>query len=341
MLRSNLVKPEKVILEEVAKPKPKKNEVLIATKTAGICGSDVHAYYGKHPFIHCPIVQGHEFSGVVAELGPGVKGLKVGQRVTVVPLLTCGTCYNCKRGDYNRCATLKFIGCQSNGAMADYVPVPAKMVVPLPDSIDFDTAALIEPLAVGIHAARRSNVKKGSKVLVLGAGPIGLVTCQAAKAFGAAKVVVSDRIPFRLNMARKLGADGVINVAKESLDKGVKRSFGEDGADVIFECVGVATTIQAAIKVARKGSQIIVVGVFGTEVPVKVGYIQDHELEIRGTAGYVKEDFEEAIRLIQRKKVNVNPLITDRFPLREIQKAYKTIERNREQAIKVLIQVSK
>lgn len=340
MLRSNLVQPEKVILEEVKKPKPKKNEVLIATKTCGICGSDVHAYYGKHPFIHCPIVQGHEFSGVIAELGPGIKGFKIGQAVTVVPLITCGKCYNCKRGDYNRCTTLKFIGCQTNGAMGEFVSVPASMVVPLPKEIDFDIGALIEPLAVGIHAVRRSNLEKNSTVLVLGAGPIGLVTMEAAKAFGAKKVVVSDKIPFRLNMAKRLGADGVINVGKETLTAGVKKYFGEDGVDIIFECVGAAQTIQQAIEVARKGSQIIVVGVFGIEVPVKVGFIQDHELEVRGTAGYVKEDFEEAIRLIQKKKVSVQPLITDIFPLKDIAQAYKKIEQNRDQSIKVLIQVN-
>lgn len=339
MWRSRLVEPKKIILEEVEKPIPKKGEVLVQVVSCGICGSDIHAYHGRHPFIKCPIVQGHEFSGVVTELGADVTGVRVGQRVTVIPHLICGKCYGCKLGKSNLCENLKFIGCQSEGAMAEYLAVPAEMIVPLPAEIDFEEGALIEPLAVGVHAVNRSNLKQGNRVLIYGAGPIGLLTLQAAKAKGAGEVIIADLSDWRLRKAKELGASYIINPAKENLKEYLKAHFPAEGIDLIFECVGAAQTIQEAIEIARKGSQIIVVGVFGKEVPIKMGWVQDHELDLLGSCSYVREDFLEAIELIQQKKVNVQSLITNRFPLTKIAEAYKLIEKERDKILKVLIQI--
>lgn len=334
-----MVEPEKVILEEVEKPIPEKGEVLVQVATCGICGSDIHAYHGRHPFIKCPIVQGHEFSGVVTELGADVTGVRVGQRVTVIPHLACGKCYGCKLGKSNLCENLKFIGCQSEGAMAEYLAIPAEMIVPLPDDIDFEEGALIEPLAVGVHAVNRSNLKKGNSLLIYGAGPIGLLTLQAAKAKGAGEIIIADLSDWRLQKAKELGAAYIVNPAKENLKEYIKNNFPSRGIDLIFECVGVASTVQETIEIARKGSQIIVVGVFGKEVPIKMGWVQDHELNLLGSCSYVREDFLEAIEFIQQKKVDVKSLVTNRFPLHEIAQAYELIEQERDKILKVLIQI--
>lgn len=339
MLRSRLVEPERVILEEVEKPAPRKGEVLVQVATCGICGSDIHAYYGRHPFIKCPIVQGHEFSGIVTELGEDVKTVVIGQRVTVIPHLVCGKCYGCQLGRSNLCENLKFTGCQSSGAMAEYLAVPSEMTVNLPEEIDFEEGALIEPLAVGVHALRRSNLEQRERVLIYGAGPIGLLTLQVAKAKGAGEIIIVELSDLRLKKAKELGASYIINPSKENVGEYIKTHFPQRGVDLIFECVGANSTIQEAVEVARKGTQIVVVGVFGKEVPIKMGWVQDHELDLLGSCSYLREDFREAIELIQKKKVNVKSLITNRFPLTKVAQAYKLIEKQKDKTLKVLLQI--
>lgn len=339
MIRANLIEPKKIIIEEVEKPKPKENEVVIKTKICGICGSDIHAYYGRHPFIKCPIVQGHEFSGEMAEIGNNVKELKIGQKVTVVPHITCGKCYNCKRGKHNLCKELKFIGCQTTGAMAEYVVVPANFVIPLPDNISFEEGALIEPLAVGIHAVKRADIKENSRVLILGSGPIGLMTLLAAKSFGAGQVVISDLSDYRLSVAKELGAEYIVNISKENLIEYVRSEFGDEGIDFIFECVGAEECVRCATEIARKGSSIVIVGVFGKETKIQMSLVQDKELNIYGSASYLIKDFIDAIRLIDERKVNLKPLISKRFNLKEIQTAYELIEKERDKILKVLIEI--
>lgn len=339
MIQVILTEPTSIEIREVNKPAAKEEEVLLEIKRIGICGSDIHAYYGKHPYINCPIVQGHEFSGKIIELGQGVSDFKIGDRVTVMPQLTCGHCYQCQQGDYHICDNLKVIGCQANGAAQEYLAVPQKLVIKLPDSIDYDFGAMVEPLAVGVHAVRRLSGTKDSKVLVLGAGTIGNLTAQAAKALGAEKVMIADISDVRLEIARKCGIDPVVNNTKQDLSKELKDKFGEVKADAIIECVGSGQTINQAIALARKGSEVIVVGVFGEKPVVDVGLIQDRELKIIGSLMYKKADYETAIDLIERKKVELEPLISRHFSLREYAEAYRYIEKNREKTMKVLIDV--
>lgn len=341
LLRAKLVRPGEVVLEEVEIPKPKPGEVLIRVNFCGICGSDIHAYHGVHPFIKPPIVLGHEFSGTIEELGEGVKGLEIGQRVVVEPLLTCGKCLNCRLGHYNRCKVMKVIGAQTNGAFSEYLTVPAHRVIGIPNEISFKHGALVEPLAVAVHAVKRAGTIGGLNVVVLGAGTIGLLTACVAKRYGANQVLITDLSDYKLKIAKSLGVDYTVNVRREDPVKIVKDVLDPDGVDVVFECVGSnPVTIAQAIDMVHRGATIIVVGVFRGEIPVKVGLIQDREIELKGTAVYIFKDFLDAIELLRRREIVVDQLISKVFPLKEIKSAFNYIEENRDTVIKVLIRVT-
>jgi L-iditol 2-dehydrogenase len=326
-------------MHEAPVPTPGPDEVVVKIARVGICGSDLHAYHNKHPFIELPVVPGHEFCGTVAAVGEHVKDIQQGQRVTVEPSLVCGKCYNCLHGRYNICEQLQVIGCQTVGAMADYLAVPAAKIMALPDTVSFDQATLIEPLAVGVHAVRVGGVQQGTKVLVLGAGTIGLMTLQAAKAAGGNPVVITDTRAERLDLARQLGADEAVNPLEPGFEQRVKQIFGHDGPDVIIECVGAAATVKDAIAVARKGTRIVIAGVFDSDVPVPLGLVQDRELEIVGTLMYAGDDFQTALDLLAAGQAKAEPLITHRFPLDQAAEAFATAD-SREGVLKVLLEVS-
>ncbi len=337
MKQARLVEPEEVILEEVAKPAPTETQVLIRVKRIGVCGSDIHAYYDKHPYISCPIVQGHEFSGEVAEVGEKVANISVGEKVTVMPQLVCGACYPCTHGNYHICNELKVIGCQADGAAREYIAVDQELIVKLPDQMSFDYGAMVEPVAVGAHAVGRLGDVSGMKILVLGAGPIGNLTAQVAKGMGASSVLITDVSSYRLEVARACGIDHQVNVAEEDLEKSLESAFGPDRADGILECVGVQETIGQAVALARKGSDIIVVGVFAEKPAVDIGLVQDKELRLIGTLMYQAEDYRTAVDLIQSGKVSLQPLISKHFPFQAYPQAYKYIEEYGDRSMKVLI----
>jgi len=339
MRQVRLAKPEELVFETVEKPSPAEDQVLIKIKRIGVCGSDIHAYYGKHPYISCPVVQGHEFSGVIKEVGKGVKDLSVGDKVTVMPQLTCGECYSCRHGDYHICNNLKVIGCQAPGAAADYLAVSAALVIKLPENMSFDNGAMVEPVAVGVHAVRRLGVVKGRKILVLGAGPIGNLTAQAALGLGADTVLITDVSDFRLDVASRCGIRHTVNVKKKLLEEKIEEVFGPDRADAVIECVGAQDTMESAIALARKGSDIIVVGVFAEKPTLDIGLVQDKELRLIGTLMYKELDYVTAVDLIREERVSLKPLITTHFDFDRYAEAYKYIEDNRERSMKILIDV--
>jgi len=337
MLQAVLQTPEKVIFREIERPVPGPGQVLIKVERIGICGSDIHAYYGKHPYIKCPIVQGHEFSGLIAEVGERVEGLAPGDNVTVMPQLVCGQCYPCKHGNYHICNELKVIGCQAEGAAQEYIAVDAKLVMRLPENMSHEEGAMVEPVAVGAHAVGRLGNVDGLNVLVLGAGPIGNLTAQVAKGLGAKSVMITDVSNYRLGVARKCGIEHAVNTSSEELIQALDKAFGPDRADAILECVGVQETIGQAIGAARKGSDIIVVGVFAERPSVDIGLVQDKELRLIGTLMYREEDYRVAVDLIRTGRVNLKPLMSMHFPFKEYPQAYKFIEQNRERTMKVFI----
>ena len=340
MKQVELYAPENIRFIESPRPIPGPDELLVAVVCVGICGSDLHAYHGRHPFIQLPIVPGHEFAGTVAKVGTNVRGFAPGQRVTVEPSLVCGLCYNCTHGRYNVCEQLRVIGCQTPGAMGDYLTVPASKALHLPDDVTWDQAALAEPLAVAVHAVRVAQLRAGANLLILGAGTIGLMTLQAAKAMGAGRVMTTDLLQDRLDLALELGADEAVNPRTTDLAATLEETFGPQRADVIIECVGVASTIRDAIRLARKGTRIVLAGVFEQEVLVNLGLVQDRELELVGTLMYVSDNFPTALELIQSGRVQTEPLITHRFPLAQATQAFATADSRRD-ALKVLIEVMK
>jgi L-iditol 2-dehydrogenase len=340
MLQVKLDEPEKLVFREIDTPDIGDDQVLIKIRRIGVCGSDIHAYYGEHPYISCPIVQGHEFSGEIAALGNKVDKLKKGQMVTVMPQLVCGECRPCAEGRYNICENLEVIGCQSDGAAQEFFAADANLIVPLPEGMSLDEGAMVEPVAVGVHAVKRLGDVKGKNILVLGAGPIGNLTAQSALGLGARSVIITDISDYRLEAARQCGILQTVNVSAGKLELKIGDVFGQEGPDGILECAGAEESINQAITTAPKGTDIIVVAVFSRKIKTDMGLVQDKELRLIGSLMYREKDYAAALRLIQEDKVHVDPLITRHFPLDQYDKAYKYIEANREKTMKVLIDVN-
>jgi L-iditol 2-dehydrogenase len=313
MLRANLVKPTTIMIEEVPEPAPGPGEVRLKVETCGVCGSDIHAYYGEHPFIGFPIQPGHEFTGRIDGLGPGVTGWEIGQRVTAEPSLVCGKCENCREGKYHICYNLKVIGCQTNGAFAEYLVVPANKLVALPDTMTFEQGSFIEPLAVGVHVMRKARTTPETRLLILGAGTIGMMVMFAARAMGITEITMTDLIDEKLHMAAELGAKHTVNVGRMNLADFCRSTYGHELAfDLAVECVGTSGTIRDGLPVLKKGGEMVVAGVFPKEVPVNLGFVQDREIELIGSLMYQMDDFREARDLIAAGKAPVVQLISAR-----------------------------
>jgi len=339
--QSVMTAPGKIELRDVPVPEPGPKEVLVRMKRIGVCGSDIHVWHGKHALTPYPVVQGHEVSGVVEKVGASVRGFAAGDPVTIQPQVTCGTCYPCRHGDYHICDSLKVMGFQTTGAGSEFFAVEASKLLKLPRRMDLEHGAMIEPAAVAVHALGRGGDVKGRTVLVLGAGPIGNLVAQVARGLGAAKVMITDVSEFRLGKAKECGVDLCVNVGKTDLAAAVKEQFGDAKADLILECVGSPHTITQAVAVARKGTDIIVVGVFGDKPVVDMGTVQDRELRLIGTLMYREPDWKKAIELVEAGKVRLAPLITDHYEFADYRKAYEYIDANRERAMKVMIVVEK
>jgi L-iditol 2-dehydrogenase len=339
MRQAIMVEPGKIEFREIEKPDIGPGQVMMRTKRIGVCGSDIHVYHGKHPYTGYPIVQGHEVSGVVAAVGDGVTGFSVGDKITFAPQVVCGECYPCKHGMYHICENLKVMGFQTNGTAQDYFPLPEDIVFRLPDEISLDHAAMIEPIAVAVHAVRKGGDVKGKQVLVLGAGTIGNLVAQVAKAFGARAVMITDVKEYKLEKAKACGIDFTLNTAETDLNQAILENFGSDRGDLILECVGVQATITQAVNNARKGTTIVVVGVFGDKPVVDLGLVQDRELKLVGTLMYQDSDYEAAIDLVREGKMCLDELITHRFKFDQYLEAYQTIEESGGEYMKVMIEL--
>lgn len=339
MKQAVMTAPGKIEFREVPVPEPATGEVLVRMKRIGVCGSDLHVYHGTHPYTSYPVVQGHEVCGVIEKTGPSVRGLTVGDMVTIQPQVTCGNCYPCRHGNYHICDDLKVMGFQTGGAGSEFFAVEAAKVLKLPAGMSCDHGAMIEPLAVGVHALGRGGGAEGKKVLVLGAGPIGNLTAQIARAQGALQVMITDLSDHRLAVAGECGIDICVNTSREDPATAIGSYFGPDKADLILECVGAQQTVEQAVAVARKGSDIVVVGVFGKKPEVDLGIVQDRELRLVGTLMYREPDWKTAIALVQKGKIKLEPLLTDHFAFQDYLAAYRHIDAHRERTLKVMIVV--
>lgn len=345
MLQEVMTAPGQIEFREVPVPEITSEQVLVKIRKIGICGSDIHVYHGKHPFTQYPVTQGHEVSGEIVEIGSAVTGgsngepLTVGQKVTIQPQVVCGKCHPCRHGKYNLCEELKVMGFQTTGTASHYFAVDAGKVTPLPEDMSFDEGAMIEPLAVAVHAIRRAGDVSGMDIAVLGAGPIGILVAQVAKGLGARSVLITDVSDVRLAKAKECGIDFCVNTREVNFGDALVGSFGPDKADVIYDCAGNDITMGQAIQYARKGSTIILVAVFAGMAKVDLAVLNDHELDLNTTMMYRNEDYVEAIRLVNEGKVQLKPLISKHFAFRDYLAAYQYIDANRETTMKVIINV--
>lgn len=339
MQQAVMTKPGSISFRVVPTPAIRPDEVLIKIRRIGVCGSDIHVFHGLHPYTSYPVVQGHEVGGEIVEMGAETHGFSIGDKVVFMPQVTCGECYPCRHSMYHICDQLKVMGFQTDGAAQEFFAVRADMVLKLPGSVTLDQAAMIEPVSVAVHALARAGNIEGLKVIVLGAGTIGNLVGQVAKASGAAAVMITDVSEYKLEKARQSGLSLTVNTGKVELADAILENFGPDKADLILECVGVQPTINQAVSNARKGSSIVVVGVFGKKPEVDLGLVQDRELSLIGTLMYQKRDYERAIELVSTGKVNLDPMITHRFAFNDYLAAYQAIDKSRGDYMKVMIEL--
>jgi 2-desacetyl-2-hydroxyethyl bacteriochlorophyllide A dehydrogenase len=314
--------PGVVELRDAPVPDPGPGDVRVLTRQVGICGSDLHALAGLHPFVSLPCVPGHEVVGVVDQAGDGVTGLAPGTRVVLEPNLVCGECAYCRSGRYNICERLKVVGCQTEGAMADAFTAPASRFHVIPDSLTDTQAALIEPLSTATHAVRMAGDLAGASVAVLGGGTIGLLLVIAARQAGSRAVAVSEPRASKRERAERLGAAFCADPLAADPVPAIRAALC-GRADVIFDCVSAPASITQAIALAENGGAVIAVGVAQRDVTIPLPIIQDREIRISGSAMYVRDDVLAAISLIAEGAVPADDLVTAILPLTEGAKAFK------------------
>jgi L-iditol 2-dehydrogenase len=317
MKRATMTAPGKIEISEQSPPTPGPGEVLLRIRRIGVCGSDIHVFHGKHPYTSYPVVQGHEFSGVIEAVGPGVSGIEPGCKVTALPQVVCGQCPPCMRGDEHICDRLKVQGFQAPGCAQELWVTAAEKVVKLPDSFSFEQGALVEPISVAVH---------------------GNLVGQAARASGA-QVLITDLSDHRLGIAQRCGLPNTSNPAREDLKTASRRVFGEHGFDLAFECVGVEATLTAATESLAKGGTLVVVGVFGERPRMDLGLVQDRELRVFGTLMYQRPDYEQAVAWIASGDIVTEPLMSEHFSMDRYLDAYQYLEEKRDQTMKIFIDV--
>jgi (R,R)-butanediol dehydrogenase/meso-butanediol dehydrogenase/diacetyl reductase len=311
----SLVTKGQVKLVDMPRPEPEPGQVLIRVAYAGICGSDLSILGGKHPRAKPPLVMGHEFSGTVARIpDTGAKALAVGDAVTVYPLLSCGECYVCEMGLPHVCRDLRLLGIDTHGAFAEYVLADQSAVLKLPEQLSARVAALVEPLAVCIHAARMSRLQVGDAVVVTGAGPIGLLMAQVAHAAGAGQVIVTEVAPARIEGARNMGLM-VLDASDAEYASQVIELTGGRGGDIVFEATGHPTVTADLMRLVRIRGQIVQVGIFKEPVPLDLRTLNFHEVELVGSRVYTKQDFAAAIELAASGKLDLEACISHVLPL--------------------------
>ena len=327
---------------DVPTPEPGPDEVRIHPKAVSICGSDSSGYKGGNAMRTPGLIMGHEFAGVIEKLGSNVKGLKIGQRVAVHHNIFCEKCRDCKEGRDNVCVNRAIIGTTMpvygpwNGAMADYVIAPAKKIIPLPDHVSFNAAAMGEPLSIGLRATDLVKELKGQTVLVYGAGPIGLLNMQCVKAREASRVIVVDTLDYRLAMAKECGATVTINSKTQDVKKIVDELTDSGGVDVVFDCVGVKETVNNGTKVVRCGGTVVWVGLSDNTIEFDYKYAVCKELKFFGAYMYVDE-LEKGLELIAAGKLNVEKIITGVYPMSEGAKHFELIAKGESKDIKIIL----
>jgi len=325
-------------VEEVPDPILGDGEVLIDVRATGICGTDIHIFKGEWS-VPIPLIPGHEFSGIIAKVGKDVSGIEEGWHVVAEPNIICGSCYFCRLSEKNYfCLNLRATGVDTNGAFAQFVKIPAPNIYRIPDELEFEVAAMIEPLACCVRGIDRAGIRLGDFVAIIGAGPIGLILMQLAKMNGARSVVVSDISADRLKRAESLGADHVVNTSIDEMTKAVGDLTGDVGVDVAIEAVGKPETISQAIGIARKGGRVNIFGVSPQDAVLHVKPFDLYAKELTLTTSYRSPfTFQRSVDLASSGKVALKPLITHILPLDEISRAFEIVERRESGVMKAMV----
>jgi 2-desacetyl-2-hydroxyethyl bacteriochlorophyllide A dehydrogenase len=328
--------PNDFSLQEIEDPIPASDQVEIRVRMAGICGTDVHLLRGRNPFAHYPIVPGHEYMGEVLT-SPKASKVKRGERVTVYPATGCGKCEACKAGYLPHCPEFRFIGVQlPGGCFAERVVVDCRRIFPLPEDMDDEIGAMVEPTAVGVHANRRADIRGGERVVVIGGGTIGILIAQVALASGASHVILSEPIAQRRAVAREMGLELVCNPLEEDLVSFTRRNTGM--ADVVFDAVGTEKTLIDSEEILRPDGRLVLIALPHTEgqgVPYRRIFAK--ELTVIGSRTYFMEDFPEAIELLHTQRVNPRRLISRVIPLHRFSEGIDLLERKPEENIKIMV----
>jgi threonine dehydrogenase-like Zn-dependent dehydrogenase len=325
--------------ETMPDPSPAPNQAVVKVHACSICGSDLHAFHGKHPRLTFPRVLGHEFAGEIVALGSAVRGFRVGQRVCCDIDLACGQCGPCREGRGNICEQLKTMGFDCDGAYAEFAAVPDFNLHSLPDNVSYDQAATVQVLGISYHAvADRVRPAPGERVAVIGAGPIGLGAALIARSLGA-EVTILDVLEYRLALARRLGIPGTMNANEGDLRERALVATGGRGFDKVVECVGgfQERTVTDAVRMVKRGGQITVVGTFPeNKATIPIAYIKDREIDLNFSRGNFRA-FPPCLELIASGKIHPDLYISHRFALAQAEDALKLLESRGTEAHKVVL----
>lgn len=332
-----LDEPLKIYCKEVEKPEPKEGEALIRVVAAGICGSDLGAFKGTNPLISYPRIIGHELAGVVESIPENDKGIKAGDRVVVDPYIYCEHCYPCRIGRTNCCTDLKVLGVHIEGGMAEYFTPRVDYLIKIPDEMTWVEAALAEPLTIALHGVHRGGCKEGEYCVIIGAGPIGIVSGMVAQAYGA-HAILMDLVQERLDFASSLGIEHVINSSKEDAKERIAEITNGDMAQLVMECSGANSAIRSSLDYVANAGRITLTGWPKKETSLPTDVITKKEIDIRGARTSAGE-FEEAIELICSKKVDMNKILTKVISLDEVPETIIDMEKNPENYMKVVVRI--
>lgn len=328
--------PGKVELIDKEIPSMGEGEALLKLLYGGICGSDLGTYRGTFAYVSYPRIPGHEFSAEIIDIANNDRGLKKGMVVTANPYFNCGECYSCRRGLVNCCIHNQTLGVQRDGVFAQYVTMPIERIYD-GKGLSPKTLALIEPFCISFHGVRRANIKAGDKVLIIGAGTIGVLAMVAAKQFGA-KVYISDIAQDKLDYALKIGADGVIlNKNPEDLKVYADEITHGDGFDVTIEAVGLPSTFQSCIDVSAFGGTIVIIGIGKSNLDFNFTMIQKKELNIYGSRNALKKDFEQLIDIVHKSQIDLEKIISNIYSAHDAKKAFEEFDKKSGSMLKVLL----
>ncbi|MBO1002644.1 zinc-dependent alcohol dehydrogenase [Pseudogracilibacillus auburnensis] len=318
-----------VVCSNIVEPECTEETVKIKVAYSGICGTDLHVFHDTFKS-YPPVILGHEFSGVVSEVGEKVKKIKIGDRVTVLgsTAVTCGTCSYCKSGNYMFCNNRRGMGHGVNGSFTEYVVVREDMVYKIPDNISLEEASLSEPLACAVQAIEElTNIQLGDTVLLSGPGPIGLL-CLSLLVQKGCKVIVAGTSSddFRLKIAQDLGADLIVDVNNEDLETVISKETNGLGVDVAVECAGAEASISSCLHSLKKLGKYIQVGITGNEITLDFDIVLYKQLQLFGSLAHSMKTWERVMQILEQKKVNLSPIITHKLPLSDWEKAFKMCE---------------